>query len=182
MKHFRPLFVIMLMAYALGISSVWADSYSIGWGGASDSQDPYKNFTTTSGDIENVVSFSSDKESSSTAPTYNANSKELRLYYNANGNGGSITLTPAQGVTITGFVMTCSTEPSVKYFVDNGNATSISADNKTYSASNISATASLKIQNANTTNTQLRIKAIKITYTKSSTPEPTSFREPLYAV
>ena len=91
----------------------------------------------------------------------------MRLYYNGQGNGGSITLTPASRVTIIGFVMTTTTSPSVKYTVDGGTAVAVSASSNTYTVSGISASSSLKIQNVNTSNTQLRIKTIQITYTTS---------------
>ena len=120
------------------------------------------------------MSFSTEKNSSSNAPAYNANASELRLYFASSGDGGSITITPASGVTITEAIMTTSTTPSVNYFVDGGTATSVTASNSTYTISNISASTSLKIQNANTTNTQLRIKTIALTYTTSGTT-PTTY-------
>lgn len=154
-----------------GASSAWADeTYILGWGTASGTSGTYTNFTVTSGSVTDIVSFTTAKNSSSTTPAYNSSNNELRLYYNSGGNGGSITLTPATGITITGFVMTTSTTPSVKYTVDGGNATSVSASNNTYTVTGISATSSLTIQNVNTSNTQLRIKTIAITYTSSSTP------------
>ncbi len=152
-------------------TNAWAETYTIGWGTASG--DNSSNFNTTEGTVTGILSFSSAKESSSNNPAYNSNSSELRLYYNAKGEGGSITLTPATGVTITGFVMTTSTSPSVNYSVDGGTATSVSASNNTYTVTDIEATSSLKIQNVNTSNTQLRIKTIEVTYTTSGTPAAT---------
>lgn len=148
-------------------------TYTIGWGTATGTAGTYSNFTATSGSVANIVSFASDKNSAGSAPAYNASSSELRLYYHSSGDGGSITLTPASGITITKVVIKTSTSPSVKYTVDGGSATSISASNNTYTISGISASSSLYIQNANTTNTQLRIKTIEITYEESSTPTPT---------
>ena len=163
-------FLSMLMLLTISTNSVWGATYTLGWGNATSDDGSYTNFTATSGTVNNIVSFSTAKESSSTAPAYNSTSKELRLYYNAKGDGGSITLTPAAGVTITGFLMLTSTTPSVKYSVDGGTATAVSANttNKTYTVTNISASSSLKIQNVNTTNTQLRISKIQITYSVAS--------------
>ena len=157
---------------ALNVGNAWAEeTHTIGWGSASGTN--FTNFTTTSGEVPNVVSFTTAKNNSGSNPAHNSSNNELRLYYNAQGNGGSITLTPADGVTITGFVMTTSTTPSVKYTIDGGTATSVSQSNKVYTVTGISATESLKIQNVNTSNTQLRIKTIQITYTKEVATGPT---------
>lgn len=156
-----------MLLFLLGSLNVWGETYTIGWGEASG--DKSQNFTAVSGSVTEVLSFSSSKESSTTNPAYNSSNSELRLYYHSGGAGGSITLTPASGVTITGFVMTTSTTPSVKYTVDAGTATAVSQSNKTYTVTGISASSSLKIQNVNTSNTQLRIKTIQISYTISET-------------
>lgn len=163
----------MLIAFSVG--NVWAaeETYTLGWGAATGDAGTFSNFTAVSGNVQDVVSFSSAKNSSSSNPAYNANAKELRLYYNSGGNGGSVTLTPATNVTITGFVMTTSTAPSVKYSVDGGTATSVSQTSNVYTVTGISASSSLTIQNVNTSNTQLRIKTIQITYeTSGDTPTP----------
>ena len=165
MKHVKLFFALFAML-ALGVGNAWAEEYTIGWGSASGTNS--QNFTAVSGEVSGVLSFTSAKNNSSSDPVYNSNKQELRLYYNAQGNGGSITLTPASGVTITGAVITTSTTPSVKYTVDGGTATSVSQTNMVYTISGISATNSLKIQNVNTSNAQLRIKTIKVTYEVSS--------------
>ena len=164
-KHLRYLLTLLLVMVA---SVGWADTYTIGWGTASGDAGTYTNFEGTGGSVDGIVSYSTEKNSSSSNPAYNEKSNELRLYYHSSGNGGSITLTPAEGITITDIVMTTSTSPSVNYFVDGGTATNITASDNTYTISGISATSSLKIQNANTSNTQLRIKTIAITYSSSS--------------
>ena len=142
-------------------------TYTIGWGTASGDPGTYSNFEAVSGSVPGVLSFTSAKNSSGTNPAYNSSNNELRLYYHNGGAGGSITLTPATGVTFTGFVMTTSTSPSVKYSVDGGSATSVSVSNNTYTVTGLEASSSLKIQNVNTTNTQLRIKTIELTYISS---------------
>ena len=163
----KRLAMVLTMLLIVGIGQAWGETYILGWGSASGTAGAYTNFTTTSGTVNNIVSFSTAKNSGS-APAYNSNNSELRLYYASNGSGGSITLTPATGITITEVVMKTSTTPSVKYTVDGGTATSVSPSNQVYTISGISATTSLKIQNVNTTNTQLRIKTIEITYTTGS--------------
>ena len=159
--------LLSLLTALLFVGSMWGETYTLGWGTASGTAGTYSNFTAVTGTVDGIVSFSTDKNSSATPPAYNKNNSELRLYFHSEGDGGSVTLTPASGVTITGFVMTTSTTPSVNYFVDGGAATSVSQTSNTYTVSGISATSSLKIQNVNTTNTQLRIKTIAITYTTS---------------
>ena len=165
--------MLLLCALIAGSSSVWADTYTLGWGSASGSEGTFTNFTDVSGTVTDLVSFSTAKNDGTTAPAYNSSNNDLRLYYDSNGkgNGGSITLTPAAGVTITDVVLTSSTGPSVKYKVGTGSATSVASSGSgpyTYTISSISSTPSsvLQIQNVNTTHTQLRIKTIKITYTK----------------
>ena len=140
-------------------------TYTIGWGTASGNNST--NFAAVFGSVNGVLSFEAKKNSSANAPAYNSNASELRLYYNNQGNGGSILITPADGVTFTAFSMTTSTSPTVKYAVDDGAMTAVSGSDNVYSATNFSASASLEIQNANTANTQLRIKTIEITYSVS---------------
>ncbi|MBP5381209.1 MAG: chitobiase/beta-hexosaminidase C-terminal domain-containing protein [Bacteroidaceae bacterium] len=164
--HFKS--ILLMLCMLVGMGNVWADTYTLGWGAASGDEGTYTNFTTTSGEVSGIVSFTTAKNSSGSNPAYNSNNSDLRLYYNSAGDGGSITLMPASDITITGFVMTTSTSPSVKYTVDGGTATSVSASSNTYTVTGISASSSLTIQNVNTSNTQLRIKTIQITYTAST--------------
>ena len=160
--------MLLLCALIVGSGSVWAETYTIGWGTASGSEGTYTNFTSVSGSVPGIVSFSTAQNQGTNTPAYNSNNNDLRLYYHSGGNGGSITLTPASGLKITGVVMTTSTSPSVKYSVDGGSATSVSCSSNTYTISDIEASTSLTIQNVNTSNTQLRIKTIAITYVSSS--------------
>ena len=163
----------MVIGVGVGVASkqakgAYADpnTYTIGWGTATGSSGTYTNFSATSGTVDDLLSFTTAKNGGTTAPAYNSNNNDLRLYYSSNGNGGSITITPAQGITFTGFVLTATTSPSVKYSVDGGTATSVSASNQNvYTVSGISVSSSLTIQNVNTSNTQLRIKTISLSYT-----------------
>ena len=168
LHSFKAILVLIILSLTLGAGSVWGGTYTLGWGAASGSTGTYTNFTATSGSVSGIVSFSTAKNSSGSDPAYNSSDKELRLYYNNGGAGGSITLTPASGKYITGFVMTTSTSPSVNYSVDGGSATSVSVSSNTYTVSGISAYSSITIQNVNTSNTQLRITTIQITYATSS--------------
>ncbi len=133
--------------------------------------------TGTSGNIDNNISFTTEKNSSSNAPAYNK-AGEIRFYFHSTGNGGSITLLPLNGAIITDVVMTASGTgytPTVKYNVDGQDDVEATLSGTTYTISGISAGATLKIRNANTTNTQLRIKSITVTYSISAssvaTPE-----------
>ena len=164
--------IVAIMTTALS-GTVWAEEYTIGWGTAIGNEGTYTNFTATSGIVPSLLSFETAQNQSANPPIYNSNNEDLRLYYGSNGNGCSITLSPVSGVTITGFVITTTTEPTVRYAVNGDSDINIEASNKTYTVTGISATSSLKIQNGNTTNTQLRIKTIKITYTTSGGNTPT---------
>lgn len=120
----------------------------------------------TSGNIDENISFTTEKNSSQSAPAYNG--RELRLYFANNGNGCSITLHTSNNVIITDVAIKASSQsytPTVKYNIDGGNDIEASLSGITYSISNISAIQSLKIRNANTENTQWRIKSITVTYT-----------------
>ena len=162
---------------ALGVGNAWAqETHTIGWGSATGTNST--NFTATdgSGEVENVVSVTTAQNSASSKPAYNASSKELRLYYNAQGNGCSLTLTPAKGITITGVKITASSTtytPTVKYNVDGGSDASGTWSSTTMTIGGINATTSFKLRNANNANKQLRIKTIQITYTKEVATGPT---------
>lgn len=130
-------------------------------------------FSATSGTIDANVSFACQQNSSATAPAFNTN---LRLYYAANGDGCSITLTPSNGVTITQVKINAvsSYAPTVKYNVDGGADATASLASLVYTISGVTSISSLKIRNANTTNTQLRITSIEITYDIPATNDLTS--------
>ena len=166
---FTRFIAIILLLLRVG-NSVLADTYTIGWGTATG--DNSTNFTATSGTVYGILSFSCAQNGGTTTPAYNSSNNDLRLYYNSGGNGCSITLTPANGVTITGAVITTTTAPTVKYNVNGGSQVTVSRSGSTYTISGISATTSLEIQNCNTSNTQLRIKAIQITYTTNGGGDP----------
>ena len=179
MKHkFLLKTTLLLFALIAGTSMSWADTYTIGWGSASGSN--YTNFSVVSGTVSGIVSFTTAQNSSSNAPAYNSGSKEIRLYYSSDGDGCSITLTPASGKKITQIVITASGAsytPPINYMVDGGSANNATWLSTTSTISGIEATTSVEIQNVQTsTSKQLRIKTIAITYsdavpTKVATPE-----------
>lgn len=181
MKQFNFLLSLLaLLAFSTG--QLWAETYTLGWGYANGKDGAFTNFAATSGSVDNIVSFTTAKESATTSPSYNYSNKDLRLFYAANGEGGSITLVPAERVTITGFLILTATTPSVKYSVDGGTALPVSASYITYSVSGISATSSLKIQNANKSSLALQIQKLQITYTVSEpVVTPATRLEPLAA-
>ncbi|MDR1199795.1 MAG: Ig-like domain-containing protein, partial [Prevotellaceae bacterium] len=127
------------------------------------------NISNPSGDINSSVSFTTQKNQSSTDPAYNGTAGEIRLYYHSGGDGGSITLTPKNGAVITEVKITATTTPVVKYNVDGGADATANLSGTTYTISGISVSSGLKIRNANTSNnTQFRFTSIEITYTASS--------------
>lgn len=176
MKHLKLFFALFAML-ALNVGNAWAqETHTIGWGSATGTN--FTNFTATdgSGEVANVVSVTTAKNSASSAPAYNSSSKELRLYFNAQGNGCSLTLTPVEGITITDVKITASSStytPTVKYNVDGGSDVSGTWSSTTMTINGINATTSFKLRNANTANKQLRIKTIQITYTKEVATGPT---------
>ena len=175
---FKLTLVLMTLSLILGVGNAWADSsYTLGWGSATGASGTYTNFTDVSGSVTGICSFSTAKNGANTVPAYNGTNSELRLYNGIqNGsttNGGSITITPASGVTITGFTITAASYPTTKYKVGTGDLTTLSLSGTTTytgSATGLSATNSspLFIQDCNSSNQQLKIKTIVITYTASS--------------
>lgn len=158
MKHIYALFALLITSF-------------VSWGQTTVTS----NFGATSGSIDSNISFTTEKNSAQTAPAWNTNSSELRLYYHSSGNGGSVTLYPAEGITITNVILTSSTTPDVKYNVDGGVDEIANSSNSTYTISNIQATENLRIRNANTTNTQLRLTGITVTYTNGTACEDSNF-------
>ena len=150
-------FLLSIFAVMLAVFSVQAETLTLAVG---------THITATSAEfLDGSLNMTTAKNSSSTAPAYNANNKELRLYYNAQGNGGSVTFTTDGTIKITGVKVTASTTPTVKYSVNDGNMVSAGDwSNKTITISGIEATKSIEIKNANTSNTQLRITSFVITY------------------
>jgi len=151
-----------------GGGSTGTGTYTIGWGDATGETGTYSNFSATSGTATGFLSFTTTQNNGTNPPAYSSSSKELRLYYasNGSGNGCSITITPLDGIIYTGFTITAAASytPTVKYSVNGGSSSSIGASGTTYSVSDLNITSSLTIQNGNTTNTQLRIKTIELTY------------------
>ena len=156
MKKFLLSIFCCLMAF---ISVQAEETFTITFG---------SNISATSGTFLNgKLSLKCDKNNASSDPAYNANSKELRLYYNAQGNGCSATLTTDGTIKITGIELTASSTsytPTVKYYVDGGAAVTGTWSSTKMTISGIEAAETFKFQNANTSNKQLRIKSIKVTY------------------
>jgi endonuclease I len=130
------------------------------------------NCTSTSGSFTGV-SFKTAQSSAQNAPAYNTNSHELRMYYASTGNGNTFTLTPDSGYTITGVTITASSDsytPTVKYNIDGGSDQSGTWSSTTMSISGIEASSSFVFRNANTSNTQLRIKSVDVSLSSGETP------------
>ncbi len=154
---------------AVTVTASGSGTYTIGWGTAMGDTGTFTNFSAVSGTAAGFLSYTTAQNNASSAPAYNDLSKELRLYYASSGSGCSITITPLAGMIYTGFEITTSSgySPTVKYTINGGSATSITASGSTYTAANLNISSSLTIQNANTTNTQLRILTIALTYADS---------------
>ena len=120
-------------------------------------------FSSTSGNIDANIAFTTAKESASSAPAFNDG---LRLYYHSSGNGGSVTLTPKNDAIITSVKIYAQSgyTPAIKYNVNNGADLTAPLSGSIYTISGINAGIRLRFRNANTTNTQLRIDKIEVTY------------------
>ena len=139
------------------------------------------------------ITVSYDKNSAQNAPGFNKDGT-MRLYYAASGDGCSATFTTDGTKKITKVVITATTTPNVKYSVDGGATATGTWSSKTMTISNIQATKTFAIQNANTSNTQLRISSIVLTCEKigggetpeapaaPTLPEATSFTDDEFVV
>lgn len=154
--------VVMLL---VGSAGVWATTVT-------------HTFSATSGAIDSNISFTTEKNNSATVPAF---STQLRLYYSGDGNGCSITLTPSNGTVISEVKVTAVTSytPVMKYNVDGGADGTAALAGTTYTITGVAAAASLKIRNGNTTNTQLRVTGIEVTY---SLPDPNTVITPVISV
>ncbi|MFV0469364.1 MAG: fibronectin type III domain-containing protein [Dysgonomonas sp.] len=123
-------------------------------------------FAGASGRINDHITYTTQKNSSGNPVVFSLSDNTLVLSYHSSGNGNSITLIPV-GVVIKGVKITSIDEsytPTVKYNVDGGSDVTADLSSNVYTISNISATSILKIRNANTTNLQLRLTTIEVTY------------------
>ena len=166
-KHFAALMLIMLIAanslFADEVTFVFADA------GFSNGQ------VLPDGNINGIISYSADRQGgSSDGPKYFISGSVLRFYYDpANAQGNAMVLTPAFGYQITGLTINALSgyATPVGYVVDGGDAVVINADESSvYNITDIEAGSSLKFYNAATTNMQLRITSITITYTTAEVP------------
>ena len=155
-------FLLSIFCCLMAVFAVQAEEVTFNF------KDLYGSATLSSVDSKTVdgITISYAKNSASSAPAYNKDGT-LRLYYASNGEGGSATFTTDGSKKITGIVITAistSYTPTVKYRVDGGSLVIGTWSKATMTMSDIAATETLTIQNANTSNTQLRINSIVLTY------------------
>src|SRR5690606_27951532 len=93
---------LMILLFCFGLASAWGQTTVT------------SNIGATSGNIDGNISFTTQQNSAQNSPAWNVSSDELRLYYASGGNGNSVTLYPAPGITITDVTLTASTPPTVK--------------------------------------------------------------------
>lgn len=177
MKNYFTKMMALACMFLLG-TNAWADTHTIAWNGSGDS-----NFTHTYGTVtvggDEIVSFSTeDNDGNGKASYYSSSGGYLSLYFGKNnsGNGNQITFNIGWGVTITGFEITTSTasgsyaNATLKYTIDEKTTGTVSTrtqnQHKYYQPiTGLSATSSLKIQNADKNRNNVKIGSIKITYT-----------------
>ncbi|MDD3405772.1 MAG: InlB B-repeat-containing protein [Paludibacteraceae bacterium] len=155
-KSFRGLALVASLVLFAG--NVWGASTTIAG--------------NTSGTVTDVLSWTTEKNSAGSPPVWS--DTHFRIYYAASGAGGSMTITPVAGITITGFTLTATSTsytPAVKYNIDGGADVSGTWSSTTMAVTGLSATSSLKFRNANTSNTQLRV-AVEVTYEVAAPATP----------
>src|SRR5690554_6749707 len=118
-----------------------------------------------SGDIDSVISFTTETNDATTATRYwgSGNSGHIRMYGHSEGNGGSITLHASSDVVITNVIFVgTGTTSAAKYFInDNSSSTSVSPSSSAYTINDIEAT-DLRFQAASTG--QVHIQGVQVTY------------------
>ncbi len=145
--------------------------------------------SVTSKTVEGIT-ISYAKNNASSAPAFNKDGT-LRLYYAAGGQGGSATFTTDGTKKIVGIKITAYSTlytPTVKYSVDDAPAQQGTWSSKTMTISGFQANNTFMIQNANTSNTQLRITEIVLTCEAvgegggegGETPDPVDVAEPTF--
>lgn len=149
-----------IYAFLMALFSVW------GWG-----QVIQHTFAATSGNITSNISFASAQNSSSTAPAIFTDG--LRLYPGGANGGGSVTITPTNGIVITKVKFFATQTQPIRYSINGGTAVSM-ASSSTYEITG-TISSSLRLNNANTGTSgganQLRLSGVEVTYqTPTSNP------------
>ena len=155
----KKIFTLTLLAI-LGMSSAVADEVTMKYAGSTTSnmKADGSNEAETLGLDASAWSVTADKGASSNAPGLNKVG-DFRLYWNANG-GNTITVSSLTGATITSIAMTFNGASYSNASVTvEGNAVSGTDGNFAINSS------SFTIGNGNTSNVQVRISQIVITYT-----------------
>ena len=147
----------------------WSDATDIGSGTLKSAVSVNSIFTYSSG---------TGSDGANAGPKYYNTGTNVRFYSkkNGNGQGNYMQINVPENTTITGVEITGVSDytPDVKYNIDGGSDVAWTASDNKYTVSGISATSSFKFRNAykSTDNKQLRITAIKITYTTAGGSDP----------
>ena len=171
MKNVYTKMMALACMFLLG-TNAWADTHTISWADQSMGYTADTYVTTTSGSIEGIVSFTTENATRDADVQNQQNNCGLHLL-TFNGKPGSITLTPAWGVTISEVVVTSYNDhPNLIWTPEGGTSHTITmaeSHNKpyNYTISGLSIAAnqahSLKITASN-----MHVQTIKLTYTKQS--------------
>ena len=155
----KKIFTLTLLAI-LGMSSAWADEVTMkhSFTTTENMKADGSNEAATFGLDASAWSVTADKGAASNAPGLNK-AGDIRLYWHTNG-GNTITVSSLTGATITSIAMTFNGASYSNASVTvEGNAVSGTDGNFAINSS------SFTIGNGNTTNVQVRISQIVITYT-----------------
>ena len=160
--------LLLVMLLTLTASTAWGATETItlsdfGWGNA----------TVQSSIAATSASITLSKNSAGTAPTYYT-SDGLRLYgVKSATTGGTISFTPKTGVTISKIVFTHTSSNSGVLAIKTGTG-SYSSSSKTWSGTlTVGNTVSLVSTNSGSSNPQVRITQIVITYTTAAASKHT---------
>ena len=168
-RQVQRLAAIMLVTL-MAVGNVFAEELTVVFSeqGYTDTQ------VLTEGTFNEFISFVGAQNEASSAPKYYDNGTSVRFYAkSATGNGSSMTLIPQAGYEITGLVINAtgaSNAPTIGVEVDGGDRVMYEADGAVYTLTGLHATSSLMFINAATSNTQLRITSITITYGEAAPP------------
>ena len=168
--------LFLLFALIVGSTSAWADTdvtITMSQQGWTDQNEIGSGTLKSSTTTNSIFTYSSGtgSDGASAGPKYFNSGSDVRFYSkkNGSGNGNYMQINVPENTTITGIELTAVSgyTTAVKYNIDGGSDVSWTASEGKYTVSNISAKSSFKFRNANAANNtnQLRITAIKITYT-----------------
>ena len=143
-----------------------ADPNAGGGSGSEPTTVTMSSFTATNASMDSNISYSTAKGGGTANPA--ANSGQIRLYQNSAGTGGgTITITAANGATLSSVTIGSAMATSIAYTIDSSttkSATASLAQNGKYTVNDINATSITFYCMGTTSSTRLYVNYLSVTY------------------